>query len=275
MAIKTLDQIKERKAFIAEADTNTQALTLEQSFKDLKKMTVEDLVDRLEQIENQSTLIKWRIWWAIRQHFPSDKLFGQYINELRSTHQSLVGSQQHINLCINAGRFCEKHKINDLTKIGISATGIYELARPVNDEVATDIFKDVKHKGYQVDEIKRRISQAKVVSEIEYDEQPEELETPNVAHREPYTVEVERGRVVGLEDETPPVTDEEEQILEQVSVKQEGFAYPRHERVEAESDDHGAIVEAILAFVDRYQLSPLKMIAVLQDVIKRVRDRMY
>lgn len=194
MAIKTAEELAARKAFIQGAESNEATIappTLEQSFSELKKMTLDDLLDRLLQVDNQATLIKWRIWWAIRQHFKSDKLFGQYIEDLRRKPTPTLClsnmNQKAINRAWQAGQFCEKHKINDLTKIGILPTAIYELSKPQNKDIAEKIFKEVRHKGYPVYEIERRIAQERAVAtfEPEIEDQPEKApETRGKAYYE-------------------------------------------------------------------------------------------
>lgn len=194
MAIKTAEQLAARRAFIdgADKDETIAPISLEQSFSDLKRMTLDDLLDRLLQIENQSMLIKWRIWWAIRQHFKSDKFFGQYVAEIKNdpAHALCVGNmnQQGINRAYQAGQFCEKFKINDLTKIGILPTAIYELARPQNSDIAEKLFKEVRHKGYPVAEIQRRIAQERAVSTIEPDVVVETEKAPETHGKAYYEV---------------------------------------------------------------------------------------
>jgi hypothetical protein len=276
---KTADQIAERKAFIAGADggDTDKAMGLEQSFSELKKLNKEELIDRLEQVDNQATLIKWRIWWAIRQKFPSDKKFGQYIAELREdpTHANCVGSQQEINRMLNAGRFCEAHRINDLRRIGISQSALYELSRPANGDISKKIFQSVKGKGYPFLEIQRRIAQERAVltvgtspSMMDYD-QPV---TQPVERRSPYTVDVVKN-VAQVEHQEP----EEELSPEMAEVveRHETVAIMQ-ENIEAEvknTDDE--IVSAILKFIAWYKLSPMKMIGILQLVIKRLQSETY
>lgn len=154
---KTPAEIAARKAFIAGADA---AIAGDKwSLSDLKRLSVEDLLDRLEKIDNQATLMRWRIWWAIRQQFKSDKLFGQRIIELKDNPQyaPLLGSQQDINRALNAGKFCEKHGITDLDAIGLLKSSVYALSRPVNADVADKIFNDVKRKNLPNTEVERLI----------------------------------------------------------------------------------------------------------------------
>jgi hypothetical protein len=128
-------------------------------------MTNEDIVDRIIQIDNQATIMKWRMWWVIRQRFESDKLLGQWIEEFRlsSTHALCVGSQQDIHRSHTAGKFCELHGVNDLSIVGVSQTVIYELSRPVNEAIAGEVFNAVKFQRTPVHEVKRLLEQARSI----------------------------------------------------------------------------------------------------------------
>jgi hypothetical protein len=172
---KTPDEIEARRAFIAGADKDGIIQQQDDifSFSGLKKLSNEELIDRLEQVDNQATLIKWRILWALRQRFASDKLFGQYIAELKSTRAICAGRHQEINRALHAGRFCEKHRITNLGSVGLLQSAVYALSRPANEAIADEVYKQIKHKNIPVKDVERYIEQAKAVSTID---QPENLE---------------------------------------------------------------------------------------------------
>jgi hypothetical protein len=116
---------KQERPVLTPADIAVREALMQGEFKDiqapdnlwsvsaLRNLSREDLLSRLKSIDNEYTVMKWRIWWAIRQDFPSDKLFGQYINELRESpkYADIVGSQTEIHRAYCAGRFCEKYGI--------------------------------------------------------------------------------------------------------------------------------------------------------------------
>lgn len=143
------------------------------SVSGLSQLSNDDLISRLVQIDNQATLMKWRIFWILRQRYDSDTLFGQYIAELRShsTQTLCFGSQMDTYRTWTAGRFCETYEINDLSDILISQTAIYELSRPVNEAVAGDIFNAIKYQKVPVYEVKRLLEQARstTIEEFEND----------------------------------------------------------------------------------------------------------
>lgn len=174
---KTSDEIEARRVFIAGADKDgiIQQQTDIWSFLDLKKLTNDELIDRLEQIDNQATLIKWRILWALRQRFPSDRLFGQYIADLKATRAICAGSHQEINRALHAGRFCEKYGITNLSSAGVLQSAVYALSRPSNETIADEVYNRVKNKNVPVKDVERYIEQAKAVLTIEQPKNPEQM----------------------------------------------------------------------------------------------------
>jgi hypothetical protein len=171
---KTPDEIEARRAFIAGADKDGIIQQQESiwSFSDLKKLSNDELIDRLEQVDNQAMLMRWRILWVLRQRFPSDRLFGQYIAELRATRAICAGSHQEVNRALHAGRFCERHQITDLNSTGLLQSAVYVLSRPANEYVADEVYKKIKNKNVQVKDVERYIEQAKAVLTIE--QQPQQ-----------------------------------------------------------------------------------------------------
>ena len=312
--VMTPEEMAARKALLqTEADIPleldyqaTETGKKEKPFADLRKLSNEQLLDRLDQVDKQATLIRWRIWWEIRSRFKSDKLFGQYINELRNdpAHANLVGSQQDINRCLHAGRFCELHRINDLTKIGVQISVIYELSRPQNDDVSRQIYKDVKNKGYSYADVKRKIEQAKALSQppavetIDYSEpEPEQAEHES---RGRYLVEVEKGQVKAeIMPEKPAmpeirddfavmqeVIEEEEQAIEQVRQQPVQLDADKFEFVKmvshiASDDEVIADIKDYIAanLIKRQPLSKIKiykmLIEWLGDEIKAEQGNVY
>ena len=163
---KTPEELEARNQFLAGAEAARQGDLW--SVTDLKRLDMEGLLNRLDMVDAQAHLIKWRLWHAMRTHFKSDKLFGQYLQDLRekpeyADYKHLVTSQQDINRAALAGAFCEKHSINDLNHIGIRKSAIYALSRPANADVADKIFHAVKRKSLPVAEVERMLAEAKSI----------------------------------------------------------------------------------------------------------------
>jgi hypothetical protein len=178
---KTPDEMEARRAFIAGADKDgilPQPADL-WSFSDLKKLSNEELVDRWEQVDNQATLIKWRILWALRQRFPSDKLFGQYLADLKATRAICAGSHQEINRALHAGRFCEQYRITDLGSVGLLQSAVYALSRPSNGPITDQVYKQIKNKNVPVKDVERYIEQAKAVLTVDQPQKPEPMPYEN------------------------------------------------------------------------------------------------
>jgi hypothetical protein len=179
MAIKSVKNTIDRDSFIAEARKNDPQTESIWSLDNLNKLSNDALIDRLEQVENQSMLIKWRILWTLRQRFPSDKVFGQYLVDLKnsSTRYIIASSPQTITKSIQAGRFCEKHKITSLEEVRLLPSSIYALSRPIYEDVSDSVFKQVKKKNLPNIEVERLLEQAKAVATIEQQpQQPVEIE---------------------------------------------------------------------------------------------------
>lgn len=144
------------------------------SFRYLKALSNDQLIDELIMVHVESTLTKWRIIWELRQRFPSNIEFGNYINDLRKkgVHGLSVVGQQEINRFANCGRFCEKHKINDLSEIKLTPTVISELARPDNDDISDELYQEFleeveKGNTIRVKDAKLRIKQMKAVLTVD------------------------------------------------------------------------------------------------------------
>ena len=189
---KTPAEIAARKAFIAGADAAIQGDKW--NFNDLRKLSTNDLLDRLEKVDGQATLMRWRIWWAIRQQFKSDKLFGQYIISLKENSQyaPLIGTQQDINRALNAGRFCEKYTITDLSAWGLLKSSVYALSRPANADVADKVFNEVKRRNLANTEVERLIYEAKAITVLKEPEQVERINYDKVNSGELRVIDVKR-----------------------------------------------------------------------------------
>lgn len=187
---KTPKEIEERAAFIAGA--NAALAGDNWSFGDLKKLTNEELLDRLERVSNGAVLMRWRIFWALRQHYASDKLFGQYIQELRENpaHANLVGTQQDIHRAWNAGKFCEKHRIDDITIVGLQISSVYALSRPSNADVADKVFRKIERAvlpntartTLPNTEVERMLYEAKAIT---VQKEPEQAEPERLTYEQP------------------------------------------------------------------------------------------
>ena len=161
MAIKPATTLTDREQFLYDSDNKKKMGSL---LGDLQDMDVEQLTDRWESIENQSKVMIWLIAYHLRERFASNIKFGNYIQELRERnpyHPLCVNAHSSITRFIHAGRFAVKHKITDIDKVGLSATVLYKLSSPVNENVADSVYKEIRSKNPAVAEVDRLIMQKK------------------------------------------------------------------------------------------------------------------
>lgn len=160
---KTPEQLAAQIDFINSAN-ESQLREIESvwSVDTLKKLSKDQIIERLFLVTNQSLLIKWRLFWELRKRFKKSKEFKQQLCELRGdpTYAYCVDKQQHVNRALHAGKFCERHRITDLNKAGVYPTAIYELSKPINADVADDIYKEIKGKNIPVYEVSKKIADA-------------------------------------------------------------------------------------------------------------------
>jgi hypothetical protein len=265
----------------------------------LKKMSKDQLIERLRQVDGQFTIMKWRIWWAIRNKFKSDKLFGQFINELREKpeYAIFIGSQQDINRAYHAGRFCEKWKITDLAESKIPRVAIYELSRPANDDVSDAVYKEIKssvRRRIQFDEVNRLIEQKKAILTIE--QQPE-APIERMEYSGKRFVEVEDGvardhavieRPGQKEQEQPVLEDQSHEKQEpapsipEASTRAQMFEYPTRGEVaatvtrEAETGElsNEQIATEIMLLVGQFNLRWDRMTEIFKLCIAQCRPGM-
>lgn len=159
-------KIKAIEDFASGADSEG---AMQLSTTKLSQMSNEDLMDRFIQIDNQASMMKWRICWVLRQRFASNQLFGQYIDEFRSSVVTLChNGRKEINRAWRAGKFCENYGINSLAEFKLSKTVIYELSAASNEDVAGKVLESIKTKDapITVQETKLLLAQNKAVATI-------------------------------------------------------------------------------------------------------------
>jgi hypothetical protein len=286
---RSADEVAARQALIQGEGQDIQAPDNLWSVSALKNLSNEDLLFRLKSIDNQYTVMRWRIWWAIRQHFKSDKLFGQYLNELRedSKYAELVGSQTEIYRAYCAGKFCEKWKISSISDAKIPRTAIYVLARQT-DDISDAIYREIKHSArrrFMLDEVERLIEQKRAVITIDKKQDSKSIEIMEY-DRKPDRRVIEVIDGVAQDDEyVDRSTEESDRIIEHVkpvsltmpeaTAKAQVFEYtPRPAPISIKTTDeitNDQVVDEIMAFVARYNLRWDRLIAVFQLCIEKSR----
>ena len=136
------------------------------SLDGLKFLSNEELVERYVQIDQGAARAKWHICWLLRQRFESDKLFGQYVEDLNATQTNCLGSQMTVWRYWRAGAFCDRYEIDKLSDFNLSKSAVYELSAPVNELVAERVLSVIKTQSERmpVSTVKRLIEQSKAVA---------------------------------------------------------------------------------------------------------------
>ena len=236
-----------------------QSKTVRSIVNDLKKLNPDELIDRLERIDNQGNLMKWHILYALRQKFASDKLFGQYIADVKATRPFWLSSSRDVSRAVAAGRFCEKHNISDLNIIGVSQSCIYALSSPINEDVADKIFAKVKNKNLSKKDVDRIIAQSKAVATIEHQE----------------LVKVDDGSESECLNHSEKTIDENmsvtlmDQVIDDHNNNRRFLLLKELAMIDVSNISDADATKEILLFIDQYKsVSLLKKIALFRSFIK-------
>lgn len=264
----------------------------------LNRLTPDQIMDRYEQVEGQAFLIKCRLIAALRDKFPSDPQFGQYIAEIQNhpTHPIKLGSQPRVNKMIHVGRFCAEHKISDLSKTGILQSAIVELARPKYKEFAGKLLHDIRRKNTPIKEVCRLIEEELAVAtirkqeerrllgiDLEEEKEPTEKRTIQVEDNVAIEGELSSEQGVAIAEEVIepsaasiaaqlPSTDTSLMMkaIEEVNVE---YAHRYELLLELSKMDASELTEEqkheeLLLFTESYKLSEIKLIPLIQGFIK-------
>lgn len=189
MRIKSRKEIEATNAFIDGVQTELKKKeewrVADWSPASLKKLSVEELEGRwtdienqLEAIDDQAKMMMWFICLRIREAFPSDKLMGEHINDLRiknPTHPLVSCSQTSRSKWINAARWCEEMKITSLPEVGLTQKAVFILSAPINGDYSKAIYREIKGKYVSGSAIERMVEQARSVLTIEQQPQVERI----------------------------------------------------------------------------------------------------
>jgi hypothetical protein len=247
------------------------------SFNNLKKLTEEQLIDRLTQVDNQATLIRWRILAELRSRFPSDKLFGKYV----ATQEIFTSkSSSAIYHECNAGRWCINNKVIDLNRLGIKKSVVYMLASPKNKDISNKLFIKLKNQHYSISEVEKIIEQERSITiEKEAEIQESELITYH-EHVEPYTIPVVNG--IAIEQKQLPAIDVQPLLQNHVSTYIEHVEeYEENKNVEYETYvvtkklTEDEMILRIIKLVDSFGCTPLVSMRMLIEAKNQISNRTY
>lgn len=237
------------------------------STKDLRKLTVNELVDKWNQLEGDYILLKWKLAMLISDKFKSKIEFGQFLQELRITnpnHPLCTIKQSTFYRYTRAARFCDRFKIYDLKEIGISPTAIYDLSEITNEPVVDYRFiRSIKNKNLPVSEIKRLIYQAhSITGEL----MPEPIQSKK-PEMEPPAQDFEHLEAIYNETQTMYDVIEEHEVYVQpvqlTSQPVELHAEPTNQLTEE------GMVQTVLNLLDSFNIPFTKKLG----IIKRAQDK--
>lgn len=123
--------------------------TIEQQLPDLTILTLDELAERYNSIDQQSQLFKGLILLEARERLPSNKEFGKWIKSIQAL---CLDNQPTLTRYMNFAKY-----FKDKDRTGISLTAAYEISAPANDDVADKIYEYALNKNLSVVEIKKQI----------------------------------------------------------------------------------------------------------------------
>ncbi len=237
------------------------------STKDLRKLTVNELVDKWNQLEGDYILLKWKLAMLISDKFKSKIEFGQFLQELRNTnpnHPLCTIKQSTFYRYTRAARFCDRFKIYDLNEIGISPTAIYDLSEITNEPVVDYRFiRSIKNKNLPVSEIKRLIYQAhSIAGEL----MPEPIQSKKYEMELP-AQDFEHLEAIYNETQTMYDVIEEHGVSVQ-SIQLTSQPVALHVEPTNQLTEEG-MVQAVLNLLDTFNISFTEKL----DIIKRAQDK--
>jgi len=286
LKVKTPEQAQAQIEFINEVNRNQlQEQESIWSLDGLNKLEPDELVARLDAVESQSYLIKWRILWALRQKFASDKLFGQYLNDIRdSSAPEWLSSPRDISRSIAAGRFCEQHGINNLRDAAIYKGSIYALSVMDDGKEAKRILAQIKKKNIAVNEVYRLIEQTKAVATIEkaevmdYDRVPTPLKVVTVENNavvEPKTEQAIESPVEVIVEPLRAILEPAEEVITHVeplhTLTRRQELLQELALMDASGLTTDEQADEIMMLVESYRLSFIRQIPVFQLCIKKAQ----
>ena len=135
----------------SESDKKEMAFVEAAEQDNLKALSLDQLANRFEEIEQQGQLLQGRILLEARERFKSDNEFGAWVEQVGGAIYST--SRQHRTKLMNLAKFFELREIN---KISISAA--YEISAPINSDIAIDVYDYAKGKNLPLAEIRKQIA---------------------------------------------------------------------------------------------------------------------
>jgi hypothetical protein len=285
------------------------------SFDNIKKLSDDELIDRMDAVDSQATLIKWRLLWELRSRYPAHIQFGRFVKRLMDVGAISSSSRQVINRECRAGKWCVANNITDLNKLGIKKSVIYMLSSAQNKDVANKVFIKTKNQWHSIEKVKLMFEQERAITiekepdlQITYEPEPDyqpskspymlrvvdnSVEIPHMPMPDMDLPEVDVSKFIRtrLEDAIDDLGEAIETSIENNHAFVPEFVEQRENnerRLENRSDliwrlsqipaynlPEEQMVDEILVMCEAYGLSPIKLIPVLQACIRACSNSTY
>jgi hypothetical protein len=134
----------------------------------LADLTLDELLNRYNEIDYQSHMMKGLILLEARSRFASNNEFGDWVQSVQSI--CLDSQPVRTRLMNFAGYFKDK------STIGISLSGCYEISAPINADIADKVYQVALNQNLSVAQIKAEIAKAKGLLPESVDEGSDEPE---------------------------------------------------------------------------------------------------
>ena len=115
----------------------------------LQTLSLDELANRFEEIEQQGQLFQGRILLEARERFKQDVEFGRWCSQTLC-----LASQPHRTRLMNLARFFNETN-RPLQKISVTAA--YEISAPINADIAVEVYELARGRNLSVAEVKKQI----------------------------------------------------------------------------------------------------------------------
>jgi len=228
----------------------------------LSKLNEWELADKFEKIDGDYHLLKWKIASLIKGKFKSDKLYGQFLQELRDTHPShplCTIKTATLRRYYKAAEICDILKIDNLKAVGLSPTMIYELGELKNKDKLNEIYEQIKNENVVSSSKSKKKKKAEILEVLQKNAKVEDVK-----------------RLIKLADSI------DGEVIESTIDGQSSLVIDAedHEVLEVDSDDiendidhqktNDEIIDLILNLINEYQISISDKRLILTSVLDRL-----
>lgn len=123
----------------------------------LKDLSLADLANRYQEIDQQSQLFKGLILLEARGRFNSNNEFGNWVQSVKTL---CLDRQEVRTRYMNLAKYFKDREMQ-----GISLTVAYQISAPVNEDIADEVYEYAKDKNLKVSEVKKKIAELRPKSE--------------------------------------------------------------------------------------------------------------